>query len=87
MSRAATYRLAAVAVVVLAGLHAGLQLLPAPPFTVAMNVVLFATNLYVLYCAAAILRDRSARTLAVFGRAPPSPRRRPSSPATSRCGR
>jgi len=55
-----------VAVLALAGLHLGLGLLPAPPFTPAMNVVLFATNLYVLYCAAMILRGRTARTLVVF---------------------
>lgn len=46
--------------------HLGLGLLPVPPFSASMNAVLFATNLYVLYCAAAVLRGRSTRMLLVF---------------------
>jgi molybdate/tungstate transport system permease protein len=54
------------AVLVLAVVHVVLGLLPAPPFTPPLNVVLFATNLYVLYCAAQVLRRRSGAWLALF---------------------
>jgi len=59
-------RLGALTTVALAVLHVGLGLLPEPPFTVAMNLVLFMTNLYVLFCATSVLRNRSASTLVVF---------------------
>lgn len=53
-------------VALLALVHLGLELMPAPPFSTSMNVVLFATNLFVLYCAASVLRGRSNRTLVLF---------------------
>lgn len=46
--------------------HLVLGLLPEPPFAPAMNLVLFFTNVYVLHCAAQVLRERSARALALF---------------------
>ncbi|HEY3352389.1 MAG TPA: ABC transporter permease [Polyangia bacterium] len=55
-----------VAAALLGLVHLVLQLVPAPPFTPAMNLALFATNLYVLYCAGAILRDRPLGTLLLF---------------------
>jgi molybdate/tungstate transport system permease protein len=54
------------AALVLAVLHVILALVPAPPFTPPLNLVLFATNLYVLYCAAQVLKRRSGAWLAVF---------------------
>lgn len=50
----------------LAALHVGLAFLPVPPFTWAMNLVLYCTNLYVLYAAATILPGRSGKSLALF---------------------
>lgn len=55
----------ALAAVLLGLLHLGVALMPAPPFSGPMNFVLFATNLYVIYCAVATLRERSG--LAVVG--------------------
>lgn len=46
--------------------HGALSLLPEPPFTHSMNLVLLATNLYVAYCAGTILQRRSPRHLATF---------------------
>jgi molybdate/tungstate transport system permease protein len=60
------WQIGAALVAVLALVHVGLGLLPEPPFTVATNLVLFATNLYVLYCAAVVLRGRSLATLLLF---------------------
>jgi molybdate/tungstate transport system permease protein len=51
---------------VVAAFHAGLALLPEPPFTPSMNAVLAATNLYVAYCAGTILNRRAARSVVVF---------------------
>lgn len=56
----------AAAAALLALVHVGLALLPEPPFSGAMNLVLYATNLYVLYCAAVVLRGRPGRTVALF---------------------
>jgi len=50
----------------LAAGHVALALVPEPPFTRAMNFVLFGTNLYVLQSAATVLRGRSGRALALF---------------------
>jgi molybdate/tungstate transport system permease protein len=47
-------------------LHVSLAFLPDAPFTPPMNMVLYFTNLYVLYCAAVVLPGRSAGTLAMF---------------------
>jgi molybdate/tungstate transport system permease protein len=57
---------AAAAVLALAGAHLALALVPAPPFTPAMNFVLFGTNLYVLHGAGAVLRGRTVRALVGF---------------------
>ncbi|MBI5547168.1 MAG: ABC transporter permease [Deltaproteobacteria bacterium] len=56
---------AAVSMFVIA-FHTVLALLPEPPFTVSMNLVLAATNLYVAYCAGTILRRRTTKALATF---------------------
>jgi molybdate/tungstate transport system permease protein len=45
------------AVCALAALHLGIGLLPSRPLTVPTNIVLFAANLYVLYCARLLLRS------------------------------
>lgn len=63
---ALTWRTGALAALGLGLLHAGLALVPAAPFSGAMNLALYATNLYVLYCAASVLQRRSGRTLALF---------------------
>jgi molybdate/tungstate transport system permease protein len=55
-----------VVVAVLGAGHLALALLPDPPFTPAMNFVLFGTNLYVLHSASAVLRGRSGRELGLF---------------------
>ena len=57
---------AAAMVAALGAGHLGLALVPEPPFTPAMNLVLFATNLYVLHAGAAVLRGRSGRALGLF---------------------
>jgi len=59
-------RHAAIAVLFLALLHLALDQLPGPPLSRPMNAVLFATNLYVLYSAAAVLRGRPLRSLLLF---------------------
>ncbi len=59
-------RLGAVAALLLALLHVGVGLLPDPPFDLPANLVLFATNLYVLYCAGVVLSGRGPRMLALF---------------------
>ena len=56
---------AAVAFVITA-FHVVLALLPEPPFTLSMNFVLAATNLYVAYCAGTILQHRSVKALLVL---------------------
>jgi molybdate/tungstate transport system permease protein len=54
------------AAALLAALHVSLAFLPDAPFTPPMNLVLYFTNLYVLYCAAVVLPGRSATTLLMF---------------------
>jgi molybdate/tungstate transport system permease protein len=54
------------AILALAAIHIGLGLLPEPPFSVAMNLVLFFTNLFVFHAAAATLARRPARTVGLF---------------------
>jgi len=54
------------AIAVLAVVHVGLGLLPEPPFTVPMNLVLFFTNLFVFHAAAATLGKRSGRSVGLF---------------------
>jgi molybdate/tungstate transport system permease protein len=61
----ATKQIAA-AIVALAVVHIGLGLLPTPPFSVPMNLVLFFTNLFVFHAAAASLGRRSGRTVGLF---------------------
>jgi molybdate/tungstate transport system permease protein len=56
----------AVAAIVLAAMHVGLGHMDPPPFSESMNVVLYFTNLYVLYCASTILRGRSGKVLGLF---------------------
>jgi molybdate/tungstate transport system permease protein len=53
-------------IVVLAAIHAGIALAPAPPFSFGMNLALFFTNLFVFYAAATVLRRRSAATVVLF---------------------
>jgi len=54
------------AAVLLGLLHVGAALLPEPPFSGPMNFVLFATNLYVIYCGVSTLRGRRARAVVAF---------------------
>jgi len=54
------------AIVVLAAIHAGMQLAPTPPFTFGVNLALFFTNLFVFYAAATVLRRRPARAVFAF---------------------
>jgi molybdate/tungstate transport system permease protein len=56
----------AAAVAVLAAIHVGLGLLPEPPFSVPMNVVLFFTNVFVFHAAHLTLGKRPARTTGLF---------------------
>jgi molybdate/tungstate transport system permease protein len=53
-------------VAALAAAHLALGLAPEPPFTPAMNFVLFGTNLYVLHAASSVLRGRAGRALGAF---------------------
>lgn len=59
-------KLGALVALLIFAFHAVLSLLPEPPFSHSMNLVLLATNLYVAYCAGTILRRRTGRALAVF---------------------
>lgn len=61
-----TWKHGAVVALVLVAAHAALALIPAPPFTPSMNLVLLTTNLYVAYCAGTILQRKPARLVAVF---------------------
>jgi molybdate/tungstate transport system permease protein len=54
------------AIVALALVHVGLGLLPQPPFSVAMNLVLYFTNLFVFHAAAVTLARRSGGTVGLF---------------------
>jgi len=46
-------------VLALAAVHVGLGFVPGAPLSPAMNLVLFAANLYTLYCAATVLEGKS----------------------------
>ena len=54
------------AIVILALVHVGLGLLPDPPFSMAMNLVLFFTNLFVFHAAAVTLGRRTGRAVGLF---------------------
>ena len=54
------------AILALAAVHIGLGLMPKPPFSAPMNLVLFFTNLFVFHAAAATLGQRSGRTVWLF---------------------
>lgn len=57
----------AIAVIaILAAIHAGIGLAPTPPFSFGVNLALFFTNLFVFYAAATVLKQRPARTVALF---------------------
>jgi molybdate/tungstate transport system permease protein len=60
------WRQVVVAIVVLAAIHAGMQLAPTPPFTAGVNLALFFTNLFVFYAAATVLRRRPVRAVFAF---------------------
>jgi molybdate/tungstate transport system permease protein len=55
-----------IAILVLATLHLGLGLLPNPPFSIAMNLVLFGTNLFVLHGASLVLSRRTFQAMLLF---------------------
>lgn len=55
-----------VVIVVLAAIHVGLGIMPEPPFSLAMNLVLFGTNLFVFHAASLVLSRRSLQTMMVF---------------------
>jgi molybdate/tungstate transport system permease protein len=61
-----TWKHAVIAFVVLGAIHGSIQLAPMPPFSLGMNLALFFTNLFVLYTASTVLRDRSARSVVFF---------------------
>jgi molybdate/tungstate transport system permease protein len=55
-----------IAATALLALHVGMALLPNAPFTVPMNLVLYFTNLYVLYAGATVLPGRSGASALAF---------------------
>ena len=57
---------AIVAVLVLAAVHGGAALLPGGPISLPTNIVLFAANLYVLYCAGLVARKGDATRVGAF---------------------
>jgi molybdate/tungstate transport system permease protein len=57
---------AAAAVALLGAFHLGLAWLPGATLTPSINLALFATNVYVLYCAAGLLDEKSGRKLGLF---------------------
>jgi molybdate/tungstate transport system permease protein len=61
-----TWKHAVIAFVVLAAIHASVELAPVPPFSRGMNLALLFTNLFVLYTASTVLRDRRARSVVLF---------------------
>lgn len=61
-----TLRSLGVAAAVLAVLHAAMALMPQPPFSGAMNLVLFAANLYAYHCATAVLKNRPFSSVVLF---------------------
>jgi molybdate/tungstate transport system permease protein len=60
------WRGALTAVLALAVIHVGLALVPGPGLSTSMNVALYATNLYVVYCAASLAQRTSGRHLGLF---------------------
>jgi molybdate/tungstate transport system permease protein len=58
--------LALAAVLVLAAIHVGIGLAPEPPFSFAMNLALYFTNLFVFYAAATVLRRHPAKKVLLF---------------------
>jgi molybdate/tungstate transport system permease protein len=56
-----------VAVSALSLLHLVIGLLPGAPLSIPTNIVLFAANLYVLYCAGLALRSGPTPRVALFG--------------------
>lgn len=54
------------AVVALALVHVGLAFVPGAPVSPAMNLVLFAANLYTLYAAATVLEGKGGGTVLLF---------------------
>jgi molybdate/tungstate transport system permease protein len=61
-----TWKHAALAIVILAAIHAGIGLAPMPPFSSGINLALFFTNLFVFYAGAIVLRGRPARSVLFF---------------------
>jgi len=61
-----TWKHAVIAFAVLAAIHGGIQLAPMPPFSLGMNLALLFTNLFVLFTASTVLRDRSSRSVVLF---------------------
>jgi molybdate/tungstate transport system permease protein len=61
-----TFPQALAVIAILVVIHVGIGLAPVPPFSFAMNLALFFTNLFVFYAAATVLRRRSARTVLLF---------------------
>jgi molybdate/tungstate transport system permease protein len=61
-----SWKQAVAAILLLGALHLGLAFMPGPTLSTAMNFVLFATNLYVVYCAASVRIERSARAVGLF---------------------
>jgi len=57
---------AAIAVAALAAIHLGLAVLPGATLSPSINLALFATNVYVLYCAAGVLDEKSGIKLGLF---------------------
>jgi molybdate/tungstate transport system permease protein len=53
-------------VLVLAALHLVLAVVPGPRLSPSINLVLFATNLYVLHCASGLLASERARGVVLF---------------------
>lgn len=60
------WRAVVVAVLALASIHVGLALVTGPGLSVSMNVALYATNLYVVYCAGSLVQGASGRRLGLF---------------------
>jgi molybdate/tungstate transport system permease protein len=61
-----SWKTALLAVAVISVIHLAVGLSPGPTLSPSTNLALYATNLFVLYCAASTLADRSGRMLALF---------------------
>lgn len=59
-------KISLIAVAALGGLHLIIALLPGPVLTPANNLVLFVTNLYVVYCGWLVVRDGSGSDIGLF---------------------